>query len=1599
MTSIERENFLRHAILVVDHSKSALVSLVELNVANKSQTFEQFVNTNQHEIYHLYNSSRCCQCPTAHYPLRSPHILYQSQMELLFDRSSKLPCHNTARRSAEFCCSMAKSGLYTDVLDLTLARCLLVNLCNDIFWFSCLQFQSMTFEDFLNNNKHELYHLWQYNAPCCQCPPGYTFPTNYSVLGQNDWMQMFNAVLLPCADHKKRPSPGSMQSICSVAAKPGITSIHLNPSLRRIILQHCCTLRMAVETLVQIRNQDYGHAKEGLMSVNEYNTSVVKIERCIIDIAKVCKKETQFKQKIREAKDGALDQTLFTQYHNNLMETLTRQAEIHKSVADIAPCLNKISNKIEEKAGQIPKLMDECVRKGYDYQEQLMERLNQTLVKVKNQTHMEIDCHVEEQTFVETNAVRKCKEWMDKKDVFVIIGKEGSGKSRNGLEILRQFGLTDEDFDLLKVTNIKQVKDIITDKRKTVVLIDDVFSSKEYPYNNLNNCHILDLLNARKYKGNMKIIFTVDSSKMNSFNYLLVSHRLFQNCCKIDLSSSRFCMSEDEKANLLFNFCKKHEIRITWNSYDGDEEFNLDGRTVYEIAKTDPFIGYPQSCFMFTSNKSFLQLGIHFFKHPDQYLIAEINSFRDSTNTNLEKNISYALLVYTLLNTGYLDINEIDISKLETIMESCGNCKRRRLFNSKVKKMAEQMDGRFLKQDTQTMVYHFKHPMIYEALAISYYEVNPSEVISVLNFDFIIDLIKLEFEDFGKQEISLIIAKEMFGYLTKRLFTLFEKNYIMRSAEFIKTLCGSSIILQNNPDFIGLLIKEFNNCTSQDTISIRIEGRRDQMSFHFPRALLWSLIQKQNVDKHIATVLHFIENDIKDEQNLEKVKACKKVIVACFYYLCETDNSDMKLELIYGLIKEYGIECNYDFSIQIALKDGNDPAVIFLLSHESKEIDIVDLVFEVEHEEDIRRLCDLLSANLSIECIDTYNKTDILKILFRSLPLNLFNLRKSIKTACIRLCKDLVTEILIDARPLTFDTGNIVNTACANGWQDALKILLNKKLCNQNEKRQIFTASCKDGMETFLKWMLFTVDTAVLDVQEFLLEDFSCENFEAVKNFIWKLKDYHEMETMIKKVFTQFSLTVFRFIQWIIADTDNQIDTVSKSELQNLNILRLIYERFPDLQIDLKSTALKTINDKISNFDEILQWVHENIKTMFHPITSLLNFSCRNDLKKIIKWILHNYNHSIFNIHELIIETCKARSYKTAEVIISEVDLNKVDVTSIITAMLSTYQNNSSKDMFLFLIHNIDNKYYRWVDIIKVMVNLELYSFIELILQHADYSKIDMEEAMNYACFMGKLDTVKWLLKKIDNELFDMTKALITARNDEEFHIVNWLIKNIDNKLFDMKEAMSIACRMGKLDTVKWLTKNIDNTLFDMMEAMNNACGSENLDIVKWLIENFDNELFDLKEAMSNACLISNLDTVKWLTENFDNELFDMKEAMNNASRKGKLDTVKWLIENFNIKLFDLKEAIKNACIMGKLDIVKWLIQNFDNELFDMKEAMNNACLMGKLDTVEWLIENFDNIFFDMKEAMNNACWSGDLDIVKWLIENFDNELFDIKEE
>lgn len=324
----EQENFLRYAILIVDHSKTALTDLIVLNLKNKHLKFEEFLNLNQHEIYHLCYDSRCCQCKSL--PIKSKRIISPSQLELLFEKHKKLTGHRAARCN-DFCCSYAKLGVTTDVLDLTLARCMLVNFCLEVFWFSCFTLQCHTLEQFLNLNKHTIYHLWRNKQPCCQCQPGFVYPCDQSVMTATEWNYIFKTMLVPCASDRKRSTAGS-STFCTFAVKSGIALKDIDIRIQGTILMYCCPIRKDVECLVEHRNKDYGHIKKASLSDVDFNDFSNETEYCLLNIARMCGKEQDVKDVLRNLRVRPIDATLCVRYQNILLETIERNESISQVI-------------------------------------------------------------------------------------------------------------------------------------------------------------------------------------------------------------------------------------------------------------------------------------------------------------------------------------------------------------------------------------------------------------------------------------------------------------------------------------------------------------------------------------------------------------------------------------------------------------------------------------------------------------------------------------------------------------------------------------------------------------------------------------------------------------------------------------------------------------------------------------------------------------------------------------------------------------------------------------------------------------------------------------------------------------------------------------------------------------------------------------------------------------------------------------------------------------------------------------------------------------------------------------------------------------------
>lgn len=328
MANKERENFYRGSTLILDNTKTSFVDLLELHLSLKNISFEDFIDLHQHEIYHLSYGTRgtCCQCTTG-YVLPPKCVLYLVQLEIIFDQYKKKPCHHSGTKG-DYCCAEPKSGIKTDTLDITLIRVLLVNFCQDVFWYSCLDLPSQSFEDFLNKNKHHIYHLRERNMQCCQCPLGYIFPKTDRLqsLGLDEWRLMFNLPVLPCPLHRISPS----DLICTVSAPSGIDVSDLGYNLTKLILEQCCPLRNAIDILIGIRNTYIGHASVGRISDANFEVFKSNIESGIMEIARVCENEVLTKQSFSDVFKRPLDETLCIQYQNMLLEKIVKENRLEE---------------------------------------------------------------------------------------------------------------------------------------------------------------------------------------------------------------------------------------------------------------------------------------------------------------------------------------------------------------------------------------------------------------------------------------------------------------------------------------------------------------------------------------------------------------------------------------------------------------------------------------------------------------------------------------------------------------------------------------------------------------------------------------------------------------------------------------------------------------------------------------------------------------------------------------------------------------------------------------------------------------------------------------------------------------------------------------------------------------------------------------------------------------------------------------------------------------------------------------------------------------------------------------------------------------------
>ncbi|VDI58122.1 Hypothetical predicted protein [Mytilus galloprovincialis] len=1384
----EQENFLRYAILIVDHTKEALQDLIELNLKNKHLTFEEFLNQNQHEIYHLCYDFRCCQCLNT--PPRRKRILIPPQLELLFDKYKKLPSHKGTSHN-DFCCSYAKVGITSQVLDLSLARCLLVNCCLDVFWYTCLTSQDQTLEKFLNSNKHIIYHLWKNNQNCCQCASGFIFPCDRSIITEHEWKSMFSSRLSPCENDRKRMSTGS-SSVCSVGATPGIDTQDINTEVQRFILQKCSHISKAVDFLVEQRNSRFAHVPEARIPDSDFRLFLKDIENHLLGIARVCGKETHVKKILRDLHLKPLSLNMLKKYekqlnqnteainkNNNLQHRTTRQS-IPKLV-DKSTKIRKIEKRVDALENSVAKITEEVKDLSKIIKEQSKRQ------RLLDQTTVEIETHESEGTYVEVGAVKHCVQLLESRNVVILSGREGSGKSRNGLEILKQLKEKNKDFDVFKLIRLNYVSDIVNCNVKSVILFDDAFHKTCEQFS--NDKQILEQLCPYISHNKVKVIFTMRNTVKHACNKLLSTHRLFHDWLDIDLNSEKFQLTTEEKEKILTNYCDINKITIFERVGDTEEqsvfrEAGIDDtetnqtvseqvsvfvkrEVMNEIVQTDPFLGYPECCRLFTENRNKTTLDAAIFKWPSHTLVKDIEKWRFEGDHDFMKGLKYVALVYILTVGRYDDINEyylasdskticslqgknIDLKVCKEILKECCN-KNSEVYEHDIKNALDELvAGCYLVRKNGT--YYFQHPALEDTILVSYSKINTKAIIPLLSFDHMMDLVRLQNYIEQENEIFVKIQKKYYNDLAIHFISLICHTYDIGQME-------CSTFSKNDIDFIHQLLICFNDKSES---SLMLESCDNEVSHYFPLCLLQNigelndnkLTANHTKDKLLISMViegQTITFIVDPTESLHWAFQDKneRIII---WLAKNTDHSLLKLEI---LLYEYILYTNFG-SIPLLLQnfDHDQFDMTDLLSYVcidcfNKENHIIDWMMENINNSLIDY--DTMFINFIFnESFDLEDYFNLILYIRNKVNRKLFDVSKAVQMWYIYRGTEIVQRVLQDDNWSEISRfKQLVGVASERGWLNVLELLF-KHDTNKS----------------------FHTDKVIEDALQQLGNGAHCEKtFRLIMKYY---VDYIDVNILMEKA----------------------IDVGYQSVVEEL--------------------LLKTVDNISYHLDTTLN------KLMSHQTCYFTRYS-----EKIVEQLLLATGVEYSNLSKFVGVTFRRGWFNVLELLFKQ-DIDKSFSTDkVIKDALQQLGNGTHCEKTIRLII----KYY--LDYIDV--------------------NILMEKAVEVGChsvveelLLKKVDNISYLLDiTLDKLRHQQLSYGFKILERDHRKILLLLLQKNNTKLIDLNSIMNDVCHIGHSPAIKWLLENKPSFPFDIRKVMHNACFRGDLELVDYLFQKYSDVDFD----------------------------------------------------------------------------------------------------------------------------------------------------------
>lgn len=1251
--------------------------------------------------------------------------------------------------------------------------------------------------------------------------------------------------------------------------------------------------------------------------------------------------------------------------------------------------------------------------------------------------------------------------------ITLITGHPGTGKTRMGLELLHRYSTRFRNYRCIQLNNLSSWLDVLSIEDMYIVFLDDVFGKTNLIYSHNTDYKHMDTILTYVQNGQVKVIITMRENIKHMCNRLFLSHRLFKNIPELNLGSDAFGMNKNEKRRCLLKYFERNNIEETEEAgkenclqtpcLNQSETIYIHTKTINNIVdlKSSPLIGFPESCYLFTSNRRFTRQGLSFFKHANEILCQDIADIRQQGNTWYYARMDYTVLVYVLVRGDYLSLKylDLDLPVIRRLMTSFYATRETPIGLHDVEDSIKRLTPNFLKTkyDHTPDVFAFQHRTIFEAVILSCRNVDPEVMIASMDFDFIIEFTRPENYNKVEGEVIYTIPDTLYKLLALRMifhlahgsmYSLMDAGFLDKHTSkfdditlykpftFVKRMCTSLIIKLTGTEILGHMCEEYKRIKgnliwewwNKENIEIpqcNSQCNKSNLScIHFDLPVAF-LMFCENTDDVLLYLQSVINDILKSKREAYSYLQCKMAIREAFIFSC-LHMDKRKMTILWQIIKDHDIsifqaENLFDFNNEIV--DG-----VRILLHNKH---LLTLLSDTIDDPALFELFNVFKGEVMyLYGEDKDEKT--IYLLKRFDTDYIYDVQTAIKDACFREELPLLQFLLDNFDQDYFDFNSAIKcVSCRLNDEDGslvnmVQLFMEKFGETMISRDIVMEVAITRGNKSLVKYLLSKFDKRLFDIQSAMRKSWHCSS----GFLLFLIETFDQDQIDMKSAMTLgCSAGDIDLVQSLIDKYDHGLfdwqDALEAACQEpwcnnNIKLMKLLLEINPTDHLDVKSIMDMAC---LNGSESIVVFLLDTFDNKTLDIRSAMNMACRSGSFGKIEVFLERFDNDLLDIGSAFYQVCRRGSLETVKYFLGKFDS---DILNINDAICHACRFNN-EPVIMYLLETVPHNL---LDINSLLVNACRSGKIEtvtMLLDIFDYKLFNANMIMQQACLSGSVHVVKYLLQKLNLRGLDLTLAVNMSCRSGSRELVNFWLKTVDHNSIHIKSAINMAFLSGNLKCVESLLRVNQFKDCDLPMALNMACLSGKVEVVNFLLEKFSIQSFDMQSAMNKACLSRSTDVVRVFIGKFDHKLFNFKTAMNMACQIWNIEVVKYLLTMFNSNTFDMKSAMNTACLYGNVNVVTYFISKLGTRHFDLKGALNKACRAvcyadfladfppnhfesclkydmenGKTDVVHYFLNSFDHSIFDVKQAFTNACETGILHLVHLFVISVDHNRLDL---